>query len=175
MSLTFLRRVDLEPVISPASELHLTVLVVEGEPGDVDGAGGEEDAGGDVGAEAVGGYHHIRWVGSVKSLAGANKKQHSCKKCGFLFIVTCCTSEYQVSKVDPEAPDAKNIDHLGGISTITMKIMMIMMMRMMNDDDNDNKDEQCFTRMSLTLPYSDSFQRMLASSHSWIGSFASFG
>ena len=82
--MTFLRRAHLEPVIRPASELHLTVLVVEGEPGDVDGAGGEEDAGRDVGAEAVGGDHHIRWVGSVKSLAGANKKQQCCKKCVFL-------------------------------------------------------------------------------------------
>ena len=36
-----------------------------------------------------------------------------------------------------------------------------------NDDGNDDgNDEQCFTLMSLTLPYSDSFQRMLASSHS---------
>ena len=60
----------LEPIVSPAAELHLAVLVVEGEPGDVDGARGEEDAGGDVGAEAVGGDHHVGWVGSVKSLAG---------------------------------------------------------------------------------------------------------
>ena len=43
-----------------------------------------------------------------------------------------------------------------------------------NDDDdndyNDNDEEGNYvlssTRMSLTLPYSDSFQRILASSHS---------
>ena len=36
----------LEAVVGPAAELHLAVLVVEGEPGDVDGAGGLEHAGG---------------------------------------------------------------------------------------------------------------------------------
>ena len=47
----------LEPVVGPAPELHLTVLVVEGEPGDVDGAGGLEYPGRDVGAEARAGHH----------------------------------------------------------------------------------------------------------------------
>ena len=60
----------LKPVICPASELHLAVLVVEGEPGDVDLAGGHEDAGGDVGAEAVAGHHHVGWVGSIEQFAG---------------------------------------------------------------------------------------------------------
>ena len=130
MSLTFLRRGDLEPVIRPASELHLTVLVVEGEPGDVDGAGGEEDAGGDVRAEPVRGDHHICWVGSVKSLAGAEKAT-TLQKVWFLNVwsVTCCTSEYQVSKVDPEAPGAKNIDHLGEVITMTKRMTMTIKMK----------------------------------------------
>ena len=63
----------LESVVGPTSKLHLTVLVVEGEPGDVDGAGGEEDARGDVGAEAMGGDHHVGRVGPVESLTGAEK------------------------------------------------------------------------------------------------------
>ena len=63
----------LESVIRPAAKLHVAVLVVEGEPGDVDGAGGEKDARGDVGAEAVGGDHHVGWVGSVKCLTGTEK------------------------------------------------------------------------------------------------------
>ena len=41
---------DLESVIRPAAKLHVAVLVVEGEPSDVDLAGGLEDAGRDVGA-----------------------------------------------------------------------------------------------------------------------------
>ena len=49
----------LESVVGPTSELHLTVLVVEGEPGDVDGAGGLEHAGGDVGAQTLAGHDHV--------------------------------------------------------------------------------------------------------------------
>ena len=41
----------LESVIRPAAKLHVAVLVVEGEPSDVDLAGGLEHAGRDVGAE----------------------------------------------------------------------------------------------------------------------------
>ena len=41
----------LEPVVGPAPELHLAALIIEGEPGDVDLAGGLEHAGRDVGAE----------------------------------------------------------------------------------------------------------------------------
>ena len=63
----------LKPVICPASELHLAVLVVEGEPGDVDLAGGHEDAGRDVCAQALVSYHNICRVGSVKGLTRAGK------------------------------------------------------------------------------------------------------
>ena len=48
-------------------------LVVEGEPGDVDLAGGHEDAGRDVGAQALVSHHHICWVCSVKGLTRAGK------------------------------------------------------------------------------------------------------
>ena len=58
----------LKPVIRPTSKLHLAVLVVEGEPGDVDLAGGHEDAGRDVGAQPLVRHHHISRVGSVKGL-----------------------------------------------------------------------------------------------------------
>ena len=61
----------LEPVVRPASELHLTVLVVEGEPGDVDLAGGHEDAGRDVRAQALVCHHHICRVGSIEGLTCA--------------------------------------------------------------------------------------------------------
>ena len=45
-----------------------TNLIIEGEPGDVDGAWGLEDAWGDVGAEACASNHHIGLVGRVKGL-----------------------------------------------------------------------------------------------------------
>ena len=61
----------IEPVVRPAAELHLAVLVVEGEPGDVDLACGHEDARRDVGAEALVGHHHVRRICPVKRLTGA--------------------------------------------------------------------------------------------------------
>ena len=63
--------VHLEPVVGPAAELHLTVLVVEGEPGDVDGTGGLEYPGRDVGALPRARHHHVGLVGWVEALAGA--------------------------------------------------------------------------------------------------------
>ena len=59
---------DLEAVIGPAAELHLAILFVEWEPGDVDAAGGLEDAGGEVGAQARGAHDHVRGVRAVKLL-----------------------------------------------------------------------------------------------------------
>ena len=50
--------------------LVVLYLIVEGEPGDVDGAGGLEDAGRDVGAEARAAHHHVRLVRRVERLAG---------------------------------------------------------------------------------------------------------
>ena len=73
-------------------------------------------------------------------------------------LFTCCTSICQVSTVVLEAPgnnddDDDDDDDDNG-----------------DDDDDDNEYEGNYelssTRMSLTLPYSDSFQRILASSHS---------
>ena len=61
----------IKPVIRPTSKLHLAVLVVEGEPGDVDLAGGHEDAGGDVGAQPLVRHHHISRVGPIKGFTRA--------------------------------------------------------------------------------------------------------
>ena len=68
-----MKRAHLAAVIGPAAELHLAVLVVEGEPGDVDLAGGLEDAGRDVGAAPLARQHHVCRVGPVKSLIGAER------------------------------------------------------------------------------------------------------
>ena len=67
----FLGLTHIEPVIRPASKLHLAVLVVEGKPGDVDLASRHEDAGGDVRAQALVCHHHICRVGSIKGLTRA--------------------------------------------------------------------------------------------------------
>ena len=56
----------IKPVVGPAAELHVAVLIVEGEPGDVDLAGGLEDARRDVGAAPVARHHHVRRVRRVK-------------------------------------------------------------------------------------------------------------
>ena len=58
----------LEPVVRPAPELHLTVLVVEGEPGDVYLTSGHEDARRDVCAESFTCHNHVCWVGPVERL-----------------------------------------------------------------------------------------------------------
>ena len=63
----------LSSVVRPAAELHLALLVVEGEPGDVDLAGGLEDAGGDVGARTLAGQHHVRRVRAVKCLVSTKQ------------------------------------------------------------------------------------------------------
>ena len=61
----------LEAIVGPAAKLHITVLVVEGEPGDVYLAGGLEDAGRDVGAAAAVRHHHVGRVRPVKLLVSA--------------------------------------------------------------------------------------------------------
>ena len=63
----FIQWTYLEPIIGPATELHITVLVIEGEPGDVDLAGGHEDARGDVCTTTTAGHHHVCWISSIKS------------------------------------------------------------------------------------------------------------
>ena len=66
---------DLEAVVSPASKLHVTVLVIEGEPSDVNGTWGHEDARGNVGAETLTRDNNIGGVGGVKCLTGAVNKE----------------------------------------------------------------------------------------------------
>ena len=61
----------LKSIISPASKLHITVLIIKREPGDVYLAGGLEDAGRDVGAAAPVRRHHVGGEGPVKLLVSA--------------------------------------------------------------------------------------------------------
>ena len=60
----------LKTIIGPTSKLHITILVVKWEPGDVDRAAGHEDAGWDVGAKSLVGHHYVGRVGRVKGFTG---------------------------------------------------------------------------------------------------------
>ena len=61
------KHIYLKSIVRPAAKLHLTVLVIEGEPGDVDLAGGHEDARGDVCTTTTARHHHVCWISSIKS------------------------------------------------------------------------------------------------------------
>ena len=57
--------------VGPGSELEVALLVVKGEPGDVDLAGRLEETGGDVEATAVTAHDHICLVSPVELLVRA--------------------------------------------------------------------------------------------------------
>ncbi len=63
----------LEAIVGPATELHVAVLVVEGEPGDVDLAGGLEYPRRDVSAATVAVDHHIGGICTIKRLIGTGQ------------------------------------------------------------------------------------------------------
>ena len=58
--------------VGPGSKLEVALLVVKGEPGDVDLAGRLEETGGDVEATAVTAHNHIRLVSPIKFLVRAD-------------------------------------------------------------------------------------------------------
>ena len=62
----------LPPRVGPGSKLEVALLVVKGEPGDVDLAGGLEEAGGHVEATAVTAHNHIRLVSPIEFLVRAD-------------------------------------------------------------------------------------------------------
>lgn len=70
-------QVDLSAVVRPGSELHLAALLVEGEEGDVDGAGGLVDGRGHpadtTGVKQVG-FGHVG-DGKLSICTGKRKKQ----------------------------------------------------------------------------------------------------
>ena len=64
-----------KPVVRPAAKLHLAVLVVEGEPGDVDLAGRLEDARWNVSAHSLARHNHIRVIRPIKSFVSTGKRE----------------------------------------------------------------------------------------------------
>ena len=64
------REPHLPAVVGPGAELKLALLVIEGEPGDVDLAGGLEDARRHVQAAAVVFHDDVCVIGAVEFLVG---------------------------------------------------------------------------------------------------------
>lgn len=62
-------------IVGPATELHVTMLVVKGEPRDVYLACALENARRHVQATAVVSDHHVRLVGPVKTLVSTKVNQ----------------------------------------------------------------------------------------------------
>jgi hypothetical protein len=92
----------LSPVVGPAAELHLAVLVVEGEPGDVDLAGGLEDAGWYVGAATLTRQHHVCRVRAVKCFVRTVKEKfvyENLSEVDVNFIMTSLTVYYSILEV----------------------------------------------------------------------------
>ena len=60
-----------KPVVSPTSKLDRAVLVVEGEPSDVNLTGGFEYSRRNIGTPTLVSHHHVGWVGSIELLVSA--------------------------------------------------------------------------------------------------------
>lgn len=69
--MAFCRQVDLTSIVCPRAELHATVLIVEGEPLDVDGAGRDVEAQRDPRTVSVMVDHDVSIELAVDVLIGA--------------------------------------------------------------------------------------------------------
>jgi hypothetical protein len=56
----------LKAIVGPTTKLHVTVLVVEREPGDINFTGGFEYSWWDVGTAPCIRHHHICWISSIE-------------------------------------------------------------------------------------------------------------
>lgn len=64
---------DHESVVSPAAKLHGAVLIIEGEPGDVNFTSAFKYARGDIITAAVVANHHIGLEGVIEALVSTEK------------------------------------------------------------------------------------------------------
>ena len=69
-----MRVVYLETIIRPTSKLHITILVIEGEPSNVNLTGGFEYSRRNVSTAALVRHNNVRWESSIKLLVSAVKK-----------------------------------------------------------------------------------------------------
>lgn len=65
----------LESIVGPTSKLHLTVLIIKGEPSDVNFTSGHEDPWRNVGTTAATRYDNICRIGPVKCFAGTERRK----------------------------------------------------------------------------------------------------
>ena len=64
----------LKSVVGPASKLHITILVIEGEPSNVNLTGGFEYSRRNISTAAFVRHNHVGWESSIKLLVSAEKK-----------------------------------------------------------------------------------------------------
>lgn len=62
-------------VVGPATKLHITFLVVEREPGDVNFASRLKDTWRDIQAIAIAAYNHVCWISSIKGFVSAASRK----------------------------------------------------------------------------------------------------
>ena len=63
----------LKSIVGPASKLHITILVIEGEPSDVNLTGGFEYSRRNISTPALVSHHHVGGESSIKLLISAKK------------------------------------------------------------------------------------------------------
>ena len=61
----------LESIVGPASKLHITILVIEGEPSNVNLTGGFEYSRRNISTAAFVRHNHVGWESSIKLLVSA--------------------------------------------------------------------------------------------------------
>ena len=66
--------VYLKSIVGPASKLHITILIIEREPSDVNLTGGFEYSRRNVSTAALVRHNNVRWESSIKLLVSAVKK-----------------------------------------------------------------------------------------------------
>ena len=66
-----MQNVYLKSIVGPASELHITILIIEGEPGNVNLTSGFEYSRRNISTPTLVGHHHVGWESSIKLLISA--------------------------------------------------------------------------------------------------------
>ena len=61
----------LKSIVGPASKLHITILVIEGEPSDINLTGGFEYSRRNISTPSLVGHHDVSWESSIKLLISA--------------------------------------------------------------------------------------------------------
>ena len=64
----------LKPIVGPAPKLHIAVLIIEGEPRDINLAGGFKNSRRYLYAGSVFAHHYVDWVRPVESFVSTNSK-----------------------------------------------------------------------------------------------------